>query len=160
MESAHFLKLIYTFFLGVLLALFVGFGINTFYAPPPAPEYPVEYNTYGKEPTQEQLVKQREFEAKMAQHDKAMRPYSRNVSMIALVAAVILLAVSIVFESRMKVISDGVMLGGLFVLLYSIGRGFASADSKYGFIETTVVLIIVLYLGYDRFVRGHGSTKA
>lgn len=44
------------------------------------------------------------------------------------------------------------MLGGLFTLFYSIGRGFASEDSKYMFIMVSVGLLLVLFLGYHRFV--------
>lgn len=47
------------------------------------------------------------------------------------------------------------MLGGLFVLLYSLGRGFASENSKYVFVVVTVGLVTVLYLGYHRFVKAH-----
>jgi hypothetical protein len=51
--------------------------------------------------------------------------------------------------------ADGVMIGGLFVLLYSLGRGFASENSKYVFIVVTVGLVTVLYMGYHRFVKAH-----
>jgi len=155
MEDNKILKLVYTFFLGLLLAIFVGVGINTFYAGPKAPEYPVELNTYGKEPSSEQVVRQREFDKKVEQHDKEMKPYNRNVSIVALSAAVIFLILSIVFEKKIRIIADGVMLGGLFTLLYSLGRGFASENSKYVFVTITVGLAIVLYLGYHRFVKTH-----
>jgi hypothetical protein len=67
-----------------------------------------------------------------------------------------------IFEDKIKIMADGVMLGGLFTLLYSLGRGFASESSKYVFAVTTMGLAIVLYLGYHRFVReqGHDSTVA
>lgn len=153
MEDNKILKLVYTFFLGILLAIFVGVGINTFYPGPKAPEYPSSSMSYGKELTVEQEKTQRDFDKKMEQHDKDMRPYNRNVSIITLVAAVSFLALSIVFEKRIKIIADGIMLGGLFTLLYSIGRGFASEDSKYVFLVVTVGLAVVLYLGYHRFVK-------
>jgi hypothetical protein len=62
-------------------------------------------------------------------------------------------------KKKVEVISDGVMLGGLFTLLYSLGRGFASQDSKYSFISITVGLMVVLYLGYHRFVRPKKLSK-
>lgn len=158
MEDNKILKLVYTFFLGLLLALFVGIGINTFYTPPVAPEYPTELNSsYNKEPTQEQIILERKFEKQMQTFEKeVMGPYSRNVSIIALTAAVLFLAASFVLEKKgVRVISDGVMLGGLFTLMYSLGRGFASQDSKYSFVAISIGLVIVLYLGYHRFVRGH-----
>lgn len=156
-EDNKILKLVYTFFLGVLLAIFVGVGINTFYPGPKAPEFPIELNTYGKEPslTPKQITVQKDWDKKSEQHNKEMKPYNRNVSIITLTAAVILLVTSMVFEKKIKIIADGVMVGGLFTLLYSLGRGFASENSKYVFIVVTVGLAIVLYLGYHRFVRTH-----
>lgn len=153
MEDNKVLKLIYTFFLGLLLALFVGAGINTFYPGPESPQYGAELNTYSKEPSAEQEAKQREFDVKMEKYNKEMQPYNRNVSIITLVAAVILLTISLIYEKRIKLIADGIMLGGLFTLLYSLGRGFASQDSKYVFVMVSVGLVIVLYLGYHRFVK-------
>lgn len=156
MEDGRILRIIYTFFLGLLLAAFVGFGINTFYEPPAAPKYPVELNTYGKELTAEQVAKQKAFDLQNEHYQEELRPYNRNVSIVALGTAVILFIASVVFHGRIKFISDGVMLGGLFTLLYSVVRGFASEDSKYVFAVVTIGLLIVLCLGYYRFVRGHG----
>lgn len=152
MSDNNVLKLVYTFFLGILLAVFVGVGVNTFYPGPKEPEYPIILNTGGKELTTEQIAIQQQYDTKMAQHNKDMKPYNRNVSMITLGAAVVFLVISLLFEKHMKFISDGVLLGGLFTLVYSIGRGFASSDTKYIFATVTIGLIIVLYLGYSRFV--------
>jgi len=151
------LRLVYTFFLGVLLAIFVGVGVATYYPGPKSVEFPVELNSYGKEPTAEQLAIQKSYDIKMQQYNKDMRPYNRNTSIIVLCAAVIFLVISLIYEKRIKILADGVMLGGLFTLVYSIGRSFASQDTKYTFLTVTIGLLIVLYLGYHRFVRGHLS---
>lgn len=153
MESSRFVALLYTFFLGILIALFIGVGINTFYEPPPAPEYPIELNTYGKELTESQAVRQRLFEEQERAYQKTMKPYNRNVSIITIVCAVVLLLVGLLYEKKMKVITDGVLLGGLFTLFYGLGRGFASEDSKYVFAVASLSLITVVYLGYRRFSR-------
>jgi len=154
------LKIIYAFFLGLLLAIFVGVGINTFYGEPKAPEYTVGLNTYGKEPTPAQIEQQREFDKKVEQHNKKMQPYNRNVSIIALAAAVVFLAVGLIFERRIPVIADGIMLGGVFTLLYSLGRSFASEDTNYTFVVVTIGLAVALYLGYHRFIRTHKTGAA
>lgn len=156
MRNNPILRGIYTLFLGLLMALFIGVGIDTFYPGPTAPEYPVVLNTYsGKTMSTEQEQAQREFDIKMDQYNKEMMPYNRNVSIIALTASVLLLVVSIVFENRIKIISDGVMTASLFTLIYGIGRGFASQNSQYVFIVVSVGLVVVLYLGYRYFIRGH-----
>jgi hypothetical protein len=155
MQDNNLLKLIYTFFLGIFLAIFVGVGINTFYPGPKSPEFPTALNTYGKEPelTNDQIKIQKDWDQTMAQHNQDMKPYNRNVSMLTLAAAVIFLVVSIAYEKKIKIIADGIMLGGLFTLLYSLGRGFASENSKYVFAVVSVGLAIILFLGYHRFVR-------
>lgn len=154
------LKIVYTFFLGLILALFVGLGISTFYPSPKAPEYPASLNTYGKEQTEQQLEAQRKYDKEIQNYGDQSQPYNRNVSIIALASAVILVAVSLLFEKTNKVIANGVMLGGLFTLLYSLGRGLASEDTKYTFIAATVGLIIALYLGYRRFSHDNGKPPA
>ena len=71
---------------------------------------------------------------------------------IALVAAIVLLAGSLALERLPnKVLVNGVLLGGLFTLLYSVIRGFASEDSKMTFIAVSIGLAIAIYLGYHRF---------
>jgi hypothetical protein len=158
MEDNKVLKLVYTFFLGLLLAIFVGVGINTFYESPQYPEYPNDFTAFRDDgPTKEQSAQEAEFDKQLRQHDESAKPYNRNVSIITLVSAVALMAISLAFEKRIKQIADGIMLGGLFTLLYSLGRGFASEDSKYIFVAVTVSLAAVLYLGYHRFVRPDGK---
>ncbi|MBA3757362.1 hypothetical protein H0X09_00625 [Candidatus Saccharibacteria bacterium] len=152
MEDNKILKVIYTFFLGFLIAIFVGVGISTFYEAPKAPEWQNGYS-YAEKPSTEEEAKQKQFNKEIEQHSKAMKPYSRNVSIITLAAAVLLLAVSLIFEKKIKIIADGIMLGGLFTLIYSIGKSFASEDSKYTFGVVTVGLAVALYLGYHRFIR-------
>lgn len=158
-EDNKILKLIYTLFLGLLIAVFLGVGINTFYPGPKAPEFPIELNTYGKEAelTPTQITIQKNWDQKVEQHNKEMKPYNRNVSILTLAVAVILLVASMMYKNKLKIIADGVMLGGLFALVYSLGRGFASENSKYVFAVVTVGLAIVLYLGYHRFVREYKS---
>lgn len=152
MEDNKALRLVYTFFLGLLLAIFIGVGINTFYVPPKAPEFETT-QAYTEKPTAEQNAKQQEYDRQFKDYLERSKPYNQNVSMITLAGAVILLAISLGFEKKIKIISDGVMLGGLFTLIYSLGRGFASENSKYVFAVVSVGLVIVLYLGYHKFVR-------
>lgn len=161
MEDNKVLKLTYTFFLGILIATFIGVGINTFYEPPKYPETPsILKSSYDKEPTSEQLDAQIKFEIQQDEYAENTKPYNRNVSIITLIFAVLLLIMSIIFEKKMKFISDGVMLGSLFTLIYGIGRGFASEDSKFIFIAVSVGLLAVLYVGYHRFVKLNISKKA
>lgn len=159
MEDNKVLRLIYTIFVGVLIAIFIGVGINTFYTPPKAPKYPAELSFVTKEMNEPERAAERAFQKQNDEYMEIMKPYNRNVSIITLVAAVGLMGASIVLQKRIKLIADGVMLGGLFTLFYSIGRGFASENSQYVFLATTVGLIVTIYLGYSRFVVGHSAAK-
>lgn len=158
-EENTLMKLLYSFFLGILLALFVGFGVSTFYESPTAPEYPAELQN-SKELTEEQRIIERDFESEQDTYfEEELQPYNRNVSIITLAAAIIFLVVSMLFGGHLKVISDGVMMGGVFTLLYSIGRGIASNDTKYMFVAVSIGLLVVLFLGYRRFTQKETSTK-
>lgn len=160
MEDSRILRLVYTFFLGILIALFVGVGISTFYPAPEEPEYPVSTSAVMKEPTlEEQAAQDAAYNKARDAFDDKFAVYNRNVSIIAIMSAVLLLVASIVYEKKIRFIADGIMLGGLFTLVYSIGRGLASGDSKYTFVMITVSLAVVLYLGYHRFVKPPTSKK-
>ena len=159
MEDNKILRLIYTIFVGVLIAIFIGVGINTFYTPPKAPEPPVELTNVNKEPTSEEKAKEQEFEKQNRAYMEQMKPYNRNVSIVTLVAAVVLMGSSLLLQKRIKLIADGVMLGGLFTLFYSLGRGFASENNRYVFLATTVGLAFTIYLGYSRFVKNQSQKK-
>lgn len=147
------LRLVYTFFLGLILAVFIGMGIATFYSAPVMPEYPqmAEPVIDQAKVSPEATKAQRQYEEQYKKFDKDSQTYHRNVSIISMVFAIILLAVSFLLERKNSVITNGVMLGGVFVLIYSIGRGIVSTDTKYTFIAVSISLIIVLYLGYRRF---------
>jgi len=162
MEDNKIIKLVYTFFLGLLLAVFVGVGIDTFYPPPEEPKYQEDYSIQRarQEPTKEELKKQQEYDKKWEKHQEELKPYNRNVSIVTLLAAFILIAISIIYDKKLKFLSDGVMLGGLFTLFYSIGRGFASSSSSYVFIIVSAGLALVLYLGYRRFVKPQPPKKS
>lgn len=153
----NILRIVYTFFIGLMLALFVGLGISTFYEGPDQPEYPVSIE--GKsEPTKEETDELRQYETDFRTYEKEMQAYSRNVSIIALIFAVALLAASLAFERMNKVIANGLLLGGLFTLLYSIIRGLISQDTKMTFVAVSIGLVIVLYLGYRHFAD-HDKTS-
>lgn len=149
------IKYIYSIFLGLLLAIFVGVGISVFYQQPFQPKYPTELNTIQKEPTEQQIAAERLYNIAMDNWNEKMKPYNRNVSIIALISAVVLVAIGLAMGDRAKIIADGIMLGGVFVLVYSLIRGFMSSNTKYSFIVVTVALITVIALGYFKLINSH-----
>jgi hypothetical protein len=162
------LKFIYTIFIGLLIALFVGLGIDAFYSAPKAPEYPEAYKfpTSAKleedktaEEKAAELETQRKYEEESKKYQEEYKLHNRNVSIISLSIAVIILALSVIFATQLGVIADGAILGGVFTLIYAIIRGFEAGDPKFRFIVTTVGLVVALVLGYVKFIKPHGQIK-
>ena len=150
MSDNPIIKIVYMFFLGLLTAVFVGVGINTFYEGPIEPEYPKTTVVNEKNDVVSQK-QQDEYDMASRAYWDAQKIYSRNVSIIVLLIAVILVSASLHYDRRSPIIANGVMLGGLFTLVYGIIRSFMSADSRYIFVAATVGLGLVVYLGYRRF---------
>ncbi|MCX6765941.1 MAG: hypothetical protein NT136_03205 [Candidatus Moranbacteria bacterium] len=155
------IKLIYTLFLALLIALFVGLGIDAFYPGPEAPQYPLELDATkpGCEETAEQKTIRDDFNKAQKEFQEKSKPYNRNVSIISLAAAIIILISSLTLLAKIKMIADGILLGGVFTTAYSIIRGLMSADTKFRFLIVTVGLIIALILGYIKFIRSKDNLQ-
>lgn len=155
------IKYVYVVFVGILLAAFVGVGIAAFYKGPKAPEYPVELQYSMVRPGEpvdataeaERMKLQVKNDAAFKEFQKLNEIYNRNVSIISLVAAVIMLILSLSLLKQIMVIADGVLLGGVLTLGYSVIRGFSSNDDMVRFLVVSASLIIALVLGYLKFVR-------
>jgi len=153
------LKIVYSLFLGVILAIFVGVGISAFYQAPEYPEPPdaIKYGIY-EDQTEEQKAVQRAYDQQAEAARERVEAHDRNVSIIATVVAVLLLAVGLVYSHKIDVIADGFLLGGIFTLLYSMGLGLASGDEMYRFLIISVGVAVAIALGYWRFVKTESKT--
>ena len=150
------LRVLYTIFLAIMLAFFIGLGIEAFYPSPTAPEYPTELQYNGKAPSEmspEMQKVQKDYDQSQKDWMKENSVHSRNTSMIAVAFSVIILTLSLTVLQKINIMSDGFLLGGLLTLLYAIIRGFGSDDNRFRFILVTVGLIVALALGYIKFIR-------
>ncbi len=151
------IKFIYTIFIALLIALFVGLGISTFYPGPKSPRYPseLEYETKSAdcEETVEHKTLREGYDKAQLAFEEEYKVYNRNVSIISLVAAIVILVSSLTLLSKIKMISDGILLGGVFTTIYSIIRVLMSENSRFRFIIVAIGLIIALILGYIKFIR-------
>lgn len=147
---------LYSLLLGIFLTFFVGIGINTFYTQPIYHEPPSCMVPVGKEvesvPMQQQC--QKEIEA----NQKRTNTYSQNVSLISLVAAVIYVAIGFLVLRSVKLFSSGFLFGSIFTLLYSLIRGLNSNNQIFSFLVVVVSLVLVMLIGYLRFVRTSSKT--
>lgn len=155
------LRIAYTIFLGLIVATFIGVGIAAFYRAPKMPETSV--SKVMREPSATEAAtleeEKRRDQRRWEENNKVQKLYDRNVSAIALSFAVVLLIVSLIFFKQIAIISDGLLLGSVFTLLYSIVRGFNADDEMFRFIVVAVGLVIALFLGYIKFVKPQHFTN-
>jgi len=151
------IKIFYTIFIGILLALFVGVGIDAFYQAPKYPDYPVELNEYPDEKDKVKIEKrnkiQRNYDQIIKQYETDNKTYSRNVSTISLVVSVLILLSALTYINKILLISDGLLLGGLFTLIYSLIRGFEADSSIFRFLVVSVGLALSIVIGYIKFIK-------
>lgn len=166
------LQVIFSIFLGLMLATFVGIGVWTFYPPP---EYTdnQELQTeirklelerdslYSKEnggaltPSEQQRVAEIDTELQKLYEDqnKPNEAWGRNTSIILITFATIVMAISLVQAEQLKVLSNGLLLGGIFTMIYGTGWAIATGTSQARFWVVAAALVITIGLGYARFVR-------
>ncbi len=152
------LKNLYALFLGIILATFVGVGIATFYPEPKAPEYPTALSrptpsSPDKVFDEQTQAAQEKFDVDQKTYQSVSSNYNRNASAMVIAFAVLFLAISLIFEAKISIIADGLLLGGIFTLLYGVIRGFMTDQMTYRFAVTTVGLIVALVLGYVKFAH-------
>jgi magnesium-transporting ATPase (P-type) len=99
------------------------------------------------------MQKQLEFDEKSKDFQKQSEAYSRNVSIIALLASIVMLVLSLTMFKQITIIADGLLLGGVLTLAYSVIRGFGSNDDMVRFMVVSASLIVALTLGYIKFVK-------
>ena len=161
------LRTIFSFFLGLMLAAFVGVGVYTFHSPPEQFDSqirdltrreqairnsrpPNELEASDRDQIQE-INRQRNDLTDAA--EKARKPWVRSTSIILMVFATLTMVVSLVRAGQLPVISNGLLLGGVFTMLYGVGWIVASETSITRFLVMAAGLLTTLGLGYLRFVR-------
>ena len=151
------LGMIYTFILALIIAVFVGITINTFY---PGPEYPNQEMTEMKEePTTEEekamAEKNRVIEEEYREKNE---DWSQNVSIIVISAATVFVALGLFLAGKMPVLPNGVLMGGLFTIFYGVGMAMSSGSRYVIFGVVTASLVIIVAAGYLKFV--HNENKS
>lgn len=164
-RSEMTLKLLYTLLIGIFVAVFVGVGIAAFYPALKYPEPPVSMKYGYSEPEKDGQISD-ETKIEMERYDQEQKDfqiksqtYNRNVSILALVFSIVIVVISLTLFKKIYLIADGLLLGGVLTLLYSVIRGFGSDDNMFRFIVVSAGLIISLFLGYVKFIVPLGKKK-
>lgn len=152
-----FLHILFIIFIGLLVAILVGLGVQAFYPAPKYPDSPAAHAPLSGTPPQltEEETKRQQGEWKQTQDDfqAKTRTYNRNAAAAVLALAIIVLVLSLTVLARTYLINDGFMLGGILTLFYSIIRSLMSENAKLQFAIVLVGLAVTVGLAYVRFVR-------
>ncbi len=169
-ERQHYaLQTIFSFFLGLMVLAFIGVGVNTFY-PSPAEQHQKEQQAISRkmealnirtgkdgslDATQQAAMEklQKEQNALQDTIDAEMKIWARNTSIILVLFATLVLVISLIRSEQLKVISNGLLLGGLFTMVYGVGWVIFSGNSTARFIVIAFALVVTIGLGYLKFVR-------
>jgi len=161
------LRTIFAFFLGLMLTAFVGVGVYTFHPPPQ--RFDNEIRDLGRK---EQALRDARAPNELTSADRdslqaierrrneaidaaaaARIPWARTTSITLIILATLAMAASLIGADRLHVISNGLLLGGVFLMLYGVGWIIATDTSVARFVVITIALAITLGLAYARFVR-------
>lgn len=159
------LQTIFSFFLGLMVVAFIIIGVNTFY---PSPSDQVQMKV---QPLQEQLntlysknatstpvdqaridALQKEINALQTGTYLSQQSWTLNTSIILIVFATLATGISLVRSDQLRVVSNGLLLGGLFTMLAGMGWSLASGTSYLRFFVVFFALAVAIGLGYAKFV--------
>lgn len=171
------LQAIFALFLGVIVALVVGVGVNTFH-PNPADETRAELEQLyqSQQMSMAEKVDQaapataedQRLETRILELEELARQqeqdWAASTSVVVIILATVLLAAAVALArvAAAWVFSTGLLLGGIFTMLYGVILSMMSGQSVLRFVMLLAALGITSGLGYLRFVRTprHGSTEA
>lgn len=82
-----------------------------------------------------------------------MEVWARNTSIVLIILATVVMGVSLVRSEQLRVLSNGLLLGGVFTMLYGVGWIIASGESWARLIVILFATAVTIALGYVKFVR-------
>lgn len=132
MRTNNGLQIIFAFFLGLVVVAFVGIGVNTFF---PQPSY---------------------VEGRGDQY----ADWQLTTGVILLICAAIILGISLFLPEAQAILSNGILLGGVFTMIYAVGMTVSSNASVVRFVVVAVALAVTIAIGYLKFVRGRMAADA
>jgi hypothetical protein len=165
------LQTIFGIFLGLMVTSFIGVGVYTFY-PSPARQFrddivridraeqAIRNSKAPDDLTTEDRARLQQFADERARAEDRNRTsqegWGRTTSIVLIAFATLAMSISLLRAVQLPVISNGLLLGGLFTMIYGVGWIIATDTSTSRFVVMTMALAITLALGYVRFVRQRG----
>lgn len=176
-DRQHYaLQTIFSFFLGLMVLAFIGVGVNTFY-PSPTEQHQQEQTQLQRQieainlqaggkgsldATQQAAMAdlQAKQNALQDRTDAEMKAWARITSIVLVLFATLVMGVSLLLSEQLRVISNGLLLGGLFTMVYGVAWVIFSGNSTARFVVIAFALAVALGLGYAKFVRGRAAREA
>jgi len=174
-RSGTGLQTLFAIFLGLMVTAFVGVGVYTFY-PSPDAHYRAQILKLDR---QQQEIRNSRPDIALTPADRAQmqkvtdelnkvqdtnraatEAWSGRTSIVLVALATLVMAISLTAAVQLPVLSNGLLMGGVFTMLYGVGWVIVSGTSTTRFVVMTVALVITLGLGYLRFVRRRSSAEA
>lgn len=179
-----FQRVLYAIFLGFLICMFVVWAMAAWFPTPewrdeypgverreelPIPPSSAELNYLSQE---EAEIRMQEYEADRtayrewdASHedmetefDKKIEAQAIPVALISMLIAVIITSAGLLYSRKLKVVAEGMLLGGIFTLFYSIGWCFVFAPTI-AVLAVGIGLVFTLVMGYYKYVRNPADTN-
>lgn len=162
------LQTIFSFFLGLMVLAFIVVGVITFY---PSPEqtrnteidqlYRQQEAIYsaadGKTLTRQQQDQVDEIQKKIDRYNRDNQDeqelWARNTSIVLIMFATLVMGISLIRSEQLRVISNGLLLGGLFTMVAGVIWVLTSGESIARFAVIVFAFAVTLGLGYVKFVR-------
>lgn len=169
------LQTIFSFFVGLMVLALIGVGVNTFYA------FPDQYysdqqqklfrqqqdinpkgDTTQLTPSQkaENDRIQSEIDALQKKQEAERQLWARNTSIVLVIFATLVMGISLIRSEQLRVLSNGLLLGGVLTMLYGTGWVVFSGSSTARFFVILFALAVTIALGYLKFVRGRKEEAA
>lgn len=169
------LRFVFALFLGLMLTTFIGVGVATF-RPSPAEGYDQRLLALQRErgrletavPEAARTAEDRRALQEVlaregaVQDEKAnvMRRWLQETSVILVVFATLVMAIAVWRAEGLPVIGNGLLLGGVFTMLYGAGMAVIATDTMVRFLVITGALAVTIILGYRRFVARRAAPAA
>lgn len=162
------LQTIFSFFLGLMVLAFIVVGVITFYPSPDQIQnteveqlYRQQEAVYsaadGKTLTAEQQDQVDEIQKKIDKFNRDNQDeqeiWARNTSIVLIMFATLVMGISLIRSEQLRVISNGLLLGGLFTMVAGVIWVLTSGESVARFAVIVFAFAVTLGLGYLKFVR-------
>jgi hypothetical protein len=130
--GAETLQVIFSVFLGLVVVAFVGITINTIY-----PEPSSNYETYDQ---------------------VAWNAWRLTTGIWLLVCAtLVMVAAMFIGSDRIPVIGNGILLGGVFTMIYAVGMALSAPNNWPRLVIVGLALLVTVGIGYWKFATRHAE---